>query len=212
MRALSVDGSHPDAAVLQQALDVIRAGALLIYPTDTLYAIGGLALDERVANAVRRAKGRARGLPLPLIAADMTQVRRLAQSVPEEVELLAGRFWPGPLSLVLAAAAVVPEAVTAGTGTVAVRVPDLALARLLCAGSGPLISTSANRSGEPAPTSCSDAIQAVGGSVALALDTGPARSQIASTIVDLTASGARLVRSGAVPWAAVESLLGRERC
>jgi L-threonylcarbamoyladenylate synthase len=212
METLAVSGSDPDAGVLARALELLRDGSLVIYPTDTLYALGGRALDARAAAAVREAKGRALGQPLPLIAADVAQVREIVTSFPRAAELLAARFWPGPLSIVLAAASGIPEAVTAGSGTLAVRVPGLRLARLMCAGSGPLISSSANRSGEPAPTSCAEAVRALGGSAALALDAGPAPSSIVSTIVDVTGSGARLVRAGAVAWKAIERVLESERC
>jgi L-threonylcarbamoyladenylate synthase len=212
METLAVSGSDPDASVLARALELLRDGSLVIYPTDTLYALGGRALDARAAAAVREAKGRALGQPLPLIAADVAQVREIVMPFPREAELLAARFWPGPLSIVLAAAPGIPEAVTAGSGTLAVRVPGLRLARRLCAGAGPLISTSANRSGEPAPTCCAQAVRALGGSAALALDAGPAPSSIVSTVVDVTGSGARLVRAGAVPWKAIERVLESERC
>src|SRR5204862_5432656 len=116
---------------------------------------------------------------------------------------LVARFWPGPLTLVVAARAEVPSAVTAGTGTVAVRVPALELPRALCRGAGPLVSTSANRSGEPPPLTCAEALAEVGAAAVLALDAGPGRP-LASTVVDLTVRPPRLLRAGAVPWEDVE--------
>jgi L-threonylcarbamoyladenylate synthase len=179
---------------------VLRAGQLLIYPTDTLYALGGRALDGEVGARVRGAKGRDEGKPLPLVAADVEQVLGLCAGWPEAAAQLAGRFWPGPLTLVVRAAPGVPDEVTAGAGTVAVRVPALVLARQLCQAAGPLISTSANRAGEPPPLTCGAAMAALGGAAALALDAGPGRP-LASTVVDLTGGAPRLVREGAVPWA-----------
>jgi L-threonylcarbamoyladenylate synthase len=143
------------------------------------------------------------------VAADLAQVAGLVQALAAEVRELAERFWPGPLTLVLDCGAHVPEAVTAGTGTVAVRVPALRLARALCEHAGPLISTSANRSGAPPPLTCPDAVAQVGGAARLALDGGPGRPS-PSTIVALHAGEARLVREGAVPWSHVrESWRGR---
>jgi L-threonylcarbamoyladenylate synthase len=186
---------------------VLLDGDLLIYPTDTLYALGGRALDAGVAARVRAAKGRAEGQPLPLVAADLAQARGLVADFPERALALAERFWPGPLTLVLARAAQVPEGV-AGGDSVALRVPALRLARELCARAGPLISTSANRSGAPPPLSCPEAVAAVGHAARLALDGGPGRPS-PSTIVEVRAGGARLLREGAVPWSEVEAVWSR---
>jgi L-threonylcarbamoyladenylate synthase len=187
---------------------VLLDGDLLIYPTDTLYALGGRALDAGVAARVRAAKGRAEGQPLPLVAADLAQARALVADFPDEALALAERFWPGPLTLVLTRAASVPEAVAAGSGSVALRVPALRLARELCARAGPLISTSANRSGAPPPLRCQEAVAAVGHAARLALDGGPGRPS-PSTIVEIRAGEARLLREGAVPWSEVEAVWSR---
>jgi L-threonylcarbamoyladenylate synthase len=203
---LRVDGARPDRDVLVRAIALLRDGRLLVYPTDTLYALGGCGLDAAVAAAVRAAKGRGDDKPLPLIASDAEQARRLAAAWPPTAERLAERFWPGPLTLVLAAADAVPGAVTSGGGTVAVRVPALDLARRLAEGAGPLIATSANRSGEPPPTTCAEAMASVGDAAALALDAGPGRTA-ASTIVDLTGREPLLLRAGAVEWDHVRRVL-----
>jgi L-threonylcarbamoyladenylate synthase len=184
------------SAFLAQALEVLGRGGLLIYPTDTLYALGGHALREDVALRVRAAKARDAGKPLPLVAADPDQVRRLARLTPVAERL--ARFWPGPLTLVLPALAGLPRTLLASGTTLAVRVPRSALARELCA-DGPLISTSANRSGEAAPATCAEAVAAVGEAADLALDAGPGGGP-ASTIVDATGPTPVLVRAGAVPW------------
>jgi L-threonylcarbamoyladenylate synthase len=203
---LGVSPQQPDAAVIDRAVAVLRAGGLLIYPTDTLYAIGGRALDAAAADAVREAKGRGDGKPLPVIAADAKQARSIVAAWPEAAQRLAAAFWPGPLMLVLPAAPSVPREVTAGTDTVAVRVPALAVSCRLAAGAGPLVSTSANRSGLPPPLTCAEAVQQVGAAAALALDAGPGRP-VPSTIVDLTGSEPSLVRSGAVEWEQVRRVL-----
>ena len=204
MEVLPVDARAPDPEPLSRALAVLRSGGLIVYPTDTLYALGGLALDASAAARVLRAKGRPPASPLPVIAADLAQVEALSARRPAALAVLASRFWPGPLTLVLGAVPAVPDEVTAGTGTVAVRVPDLLLARRLCA-DGPLVSTSANRSGGPPPVTCTEAVAGVGAAAALALDGGPGRA-VPSTIVDLTGAP-RLVRDGAVPWNEVARVL-----
>jgi L-threonylcarbamoyladenylate synthase len=201
-----VSGTRPDPAVVALAVALLGDGVLLIYPTDTLYALGGRALDPAAAVNVRRAKGREEGKPLPLVVADVEQARSLAASWPDAADLLAARFWPGPLTLVVPARTAVPVDVTSGTGNVALRVPALELTRALCRAAGPLVSTSANRAGGTPPVTCADAVTAVGAAAALALDAGHGRSA-ASTIVDLTADPPRLLRAGATPWAEIEGVL-----
>lgn len=207
MDVLRVSGDEPEGSALARALAVLQAGELLIYPTDTLYALGGRALDPAAGRRVRAAKGR-ESKPLPVIASGLEQVATLAADLPASALRLAERFWPGPLTVVLAGGNGVPDEVTAGTATVAVRVPALALARRLCEEAGPLVSTSANLSGAPAPVTCEEAVAAVGASAALALDGGAGRP-VASTIVDLTSGPPRLVRAGAVPWADILAFLQR---
>jgi L-threonylcarbamoyladenylate synthase len=201
VEVLRVEGDEPPAAVLDRAAAIFAASGLLIYPTDTLYAIGGPALDPKVGQRVRLAKGRD-AKPLPLVAADLAQAAALAAVWTADAARLAEGFWPGPLTLIVPARPEVPDEVTAGSGGVAVRVPALALARRLCERSGPLISTSANASGGQPPTTCAEAVAGVGHAVMLAIDAGPGRAT-ASTIVDLTGPAPRLVRSGAVLWAEV---------
>jgi len=203
VEVLDVRGAsaEAEAVAVARAVAALDAGGLLLYPTDTLYAIGGRAVEAAAGRKVRDAKGR-EAKALPLIAADLDQVTTLVADLPAAALRLAERFWPGPLTVILASGAIVPDEVTAGTGTVAVRVPALALARRLCQAAGPLISTSANRAGAPPPSTCAEAVAGVGTAAALALDAGPG-SRVASTIVDLTGTPPRLVRSGAVAWADV---------
>src|SRR5262245_49924717 len=148
MEILRVEGAEPDPEVLERSAAVLAAGRLLIYPTDTLYALGGRALDPVAAARVRAVKGREAGKPLPVVVADLNQARSLCRDWSEAGARLASRYWPGPLTLVFTAAESLPPEVTAGSGTVALRVPAQGVARTLCARSGPLISTSANRAGE----------------------------------------------------------------
>jgi len=204
---LSVDGAHPDASVVARCASALAGGDLVIFPTDTLYALGGRALDASAARRVREAKGRPGGQPLPVVAANSDQARALCAAWPRDADRLAAAFWPGPLTVVLPAAPGVPPEVTSGTATVAVRVPGLAVTTALCAAAGALISTSANRTGARGPLTCAEAVEGVGSAAALALDAGPG-SALASTIVDLTGDAPVLLRAGAVAWADVMSVLG----
>jgi L-threonylcarbamoyladenylate synthase len=193
--------------VVARAAALLRAGELIVYPTETLYAVGGSGLDAAAARRARLAKGRADDKPLPLMVADAAAARALCRSWPAAAEALSTRFWPGPLTLVLPAAPHVPDEVTAGTGTVAVRVSALGLARALCRAAGPLVSTSANQAGAPPATTCAEALAAVGSRVSLALDGGTCAGA-PSTIVDLTGARPELLREGAVPRAELAGLLG----
>jgi L-threonylcarbamoyladenylate synthase len=205
-RIVAVDGRAPAIEAVDEAVRALRGG-LVIFPTDTLYALGARALDAALVSRVREAKGRPEDKPLPLVAASLAQARTLCAEWPLAADRLAQRFWPGPLTLILPAAAAVPEEVTSGSGTVAVRVPALEIARALCAGAGVLVSTSANRSGETAPLTCAEACARVGSFAALALDGGPGRP-LASTIVSLVSGGLpALVREGPVAWAEVLAVL-----
>ncbi|MCU0243097.1 MAG: L-threonylcarbamoyladenylate synthase [Vicinamibacteria bacterium] len=205
MTARIVCRANGDEATLARAVELLRAGKLLIYPTDTLYALGGLALLADVAAQVRRAKGRADQKPLPLIAADIEQARDLWRDVPASAERLMRQFWPGPLTLVLPAAAHVPEGLLGNGTTVAVRVPACDWARALCHAAGPLIATSANRAGERTAETCADVVAAVGRSAALAIDIGPLGGA-ASTVLEL-ALEPRILRQGAIAAQAIQAIL-----
>ena len=205
-----MDGEKPDPRMVARAASILASGGLLIYPTDTLYALGGPALDAAASRAVRAAKGREAAKPLPVIAADVEQARQVCARVPAAAEILAARFWPGPLTLILPAGSSLPLDLTAGSGGLAVRVPALELSRALCRAAGVLISTSANRSGEPPPATCAEAVRAVGTAAALALDAGPGKTT-GSTIVDLTRDPPTLERPGPVPWGDVGAALGLHR-
>jgi L-threonylcarbamoyladenylate synthase len=205
---LVVDPARPDATVVERAAAVVRAGGVVAVPTDTLY---GLAADPFNAEAVRRVfaiKERAPDQALPLIAADVEQIAEHLAPLPPLGLRLASCFWPGPLTLIVRPRAPLPREVTAGTGVVGVRVPDQAVARMLCARSErPLTATSANISGHAGPADPADLAAAIGERVDVLLDAGRTRGGPPSTIVDITASDPRLVRAGAIPWEQVEACL-----
>jgi len=162
----------------------LREGALVIYPTDTLYAIGCRALDGAAVARLREAKGREADKALPVIVADVAQARSLASRWPDEAQRLAGAFWPGPLTLVVPASASLPAELLAGAGTIAVRVPASDVARALARVAGPLVSTSANLAGET-PCVTVDLAAAAFPLATLAFDVGPLEGA-PSTIVDVT--------------------------
>jgi L-threonylcarbamoyladenylate synthase len=195
-----------DVAVAAAAL---RRGGLVVYPTETFYGLGALARDAAAVARLGEAKLRPEGKPLPLVAADADAAFGAWSAVPEEARLLATAFWPGPLTLVAPAAPGLPAALTLGEG-VGVRVPGAELARRLCRlAGGAVVSTSANPSGGPPPASPDELDPALLARVDLVLDGGRTPGGLPSTVVELGGGRARLVRPGAVPWDAVQAVLGR---
>jgi L-threonylcarbamoyladenylate synthase len=201
MLRVSIDPSAPDLAILRRAAQIILDGGIVALPTDTLY---GLAVDPFEPEAVDRlysVKRRPGGLLIPLIAADEAQVEQHVGRMSPMARRLAARFWPGPLTLVIEASPRLAPSIHRGSGRVAVRVPDHAVARGLAEVAGqPLTSTSANRSGQPAPSTADEVEAALADSIDLLLDGGPTPGRLPSTIVDVVDPSPRLVRAGAVAW------------
>jgi L-threonylcarbamoyladenylate synthase len=205
-------GVEPGAegAATTWAGPALARGEVIAYPTETFYGLGADPARADAVAAIFAAKGRAAGEALPLIAADLDAARRVAAGWSDAAERLAAALWPGPLTLVVAVrpGAVVPG-VTAGRGTVAVRVSGHPLARILAAltPSGLITATSANPSGSPALATAGDVERALGPGVALIIDGGPSPGGLASTMVDVSAGPPRLIRAGPIAFEKVlESL------
>lgn len=198
---------------LQQAIaraaDVLRHGGLVVFPTDTVYGVGALAWDVAAVQRIYTAKERPPDKPLQLMLARVEDMDAVAEVTPI-ARALAERFLPGGLTLVLRRKPNVPDAVTAGGETVAVRVPDHPIVRALVEALGaPLAATSANRSGEPAPVDAEGARAQLGSRVEFVLDGGRCPQAKESTIVDVTTSPPQVLREGAVPTAVIEAFLGQ---
>jgi L-threonylcarbamoyladenylate synthase len=194
-----VDVHEPSAKAIAAAVEVLRTGGIVAFPTDTLY---GLAVDPRRADAVHRLfvlKGRGATVALPLVAAALEQAMRAATFTQRE-RRAAAAFWPGPLSIVAPAnSCITPEAL-GGRGTVAIRVPAHEIARAVArAFDFPITATSANQSGKPAAESADDVAAALPG-VDLVIDGGRAPGGPPSTIISFDDTRPILVREGAVPW------------
>jgi L-threonylcarbamoyladenylate synthase len=200
MVTLRLSAQNPSAEAIAQAADALARGGVVAYPTDTLY---GLAADPRDAAAVERLfaiKGRGAASAIPLIADDVEQAARAGALGPRELAL-ARRFWPGPLTVVVAARPGLTPALLGGGDTVAIRVPDHAVARALARAFGFCITaTSANPSGRVAPASAAALDDDTRARVDVVLDAGATRGGPPSTIVEVTASGPRLIRAGAIAW------------
>ncbi len=194
-------------ARVRAAAAVLRRGGLVAYPTETFYALGALARDAAAVDRLARAKGRPDDKPLPLVAADRAAVEEVAELGPAAT-LLAERFWPGPLTLVLPARPGLPAAITAGTGTVGIRVPGGDVARALAREAGAaLVSTSANLAGAPPPDRPGALAPELRARLDHVLDAGAAPGGLPSTVVAVQAGGIRLIRGGAIPLEALERAL-----
>lgn len=197
-RILPIDPSNPQWDRLRLAAAAIRRGKVLAIPTDTVYGLAGDPFQRGVAERIFRMKRRRESQPILLLISDFAQLNRVAHETPL-LRPLAAAFWPGPLTIILPARLNVPDAITAGTGTVAVRLPAAKVTRALIRSAGvPLTGTSANLSGwRPAQTASEVNLQ-LGRCVYYILDAGRTRRSTPSTIVDLSGPP-RIVRAGAIP-------------
>ncbi len=194
---------------LALALDLLRAGELVAFPTETVYGLGADASNPSAVAKIFAAKGRPADHPLIVHLAGADSLDDWSREVPDEARRLAAAFWPGPLTLILKRSARVPDAVTGGQDTVGLRVPDhpLALA-LLSAFEGGIAAPSANRFGRISPTTAAHVRAELGAAVSLVLDGGPCAVGIESTIVDLSRGAARVLRPGAIGAADIAGVLG----
>ncbi|MFW5967190.1 MAG: L-threonylcarbamoyladenylate synthase, partial [Persicimonas sp.] len=207
---IEVDAERPDAEALAPAARALAAGKLVAFPTETVYGLGANALDEEAVAAIFEAKRRPATNPLIVHAANLAQVRRLVDDWPERAQRLADAFWPGPLTLVLEKSAEVPDRVTAGLATVAVRIPQPPVARLLIELAGvPVAAPSANRYTEVSPTRADHVLESLGDRVDFIVDAGPTSVGVESTIVSLTSDPPRVLRPGMI-GAAVLNDIGPE--
>lgn len=198
------------AEVIRRAAGVIRAGGLVAFPTETVYGLGANALDVAAVTRIFEAKGRPATNPVIVHLSDASEVGNVASNWPETASNLAGRFWPGPLTLVVPKAGAVPSIVTAGGATVAVRCPDHPVARALIREAGvPVAAPSANRSTELSPTRAEHVLKGLNGRIDLLLDGGPCSGGIESTVVDVTGEVPRVLRPGLITVPMLEALCGR---
>jgi L-threonylcarbamoyladenylate synthase len=204
-----VDPAHPDPAVLEAAAALLRAGRLVAFPTETVYGLGAHARDAAAVERIFAAKGRPSFDPLIVHVADAEAARALVTHWPEAADRLAAAFWPGPLTLVLPKRADIPDVVTAGLPSVAVRVPAHPVARALLHAAGiPLAAPSANRYTEVSPTTAAHVAKGLAGRVDMILDGGATQVGIESTVVDLTDAQPRLLRPGSIPLRDLEAVAG----
>lgn len=206
-----VDPEHIDTDVMEQAGKLIAEGELVAFPTETVYGLGGDALDPDASRKIYAAKGRPSDNPLIVHIADFDDMKRVAREVPEQAKKLADAFWPGPLTMIVWKSDAVPEATTGGMQTVAVRMPNHPVALELIRRSGCLIAApSANTSGRPSPTEAQHVAEDLSGKIAMILDGGPVGIGIESTIIDLTEEQPMILRPGYITPEMLSEVLQEE--
>ncbi|MBX7071566.1 MAG: threonylcarbamoyl-AMP synthase [Pirellulales bacterium] len=204
-----VDACSPAPAVVAAAAQTIRAGGLVAFPTETVYGLGADGLNPVAVSHIFAAKGRPSTNPVILHVATVEQARQLVLDWPAAADLLAARFWPGPLTLVLPRRSNVPGVVTAGGPTVAVRMPAHPVAQALVAACGrPLAAPSANRSTRISATTAAHVAKELGDRIDMILDAGPTSAGLESTVLDLSEGISRILRPGPITAEQIAALVG----
>jgi L-threonylcarbamoyladenylate synthase len=208
-----VDATDPgsrDVAVTA-AVEAVRAGDIVVIPTDTVYGVGCDAFDAAAVGKVLAAKGRGREMPPPVLIPNVATVEGLARDVPAYARALMERFWPGPLTVVLTAQSSLMWDLGETNGTVALRVPDNDVALAVLGAVGPMAVTSANTTGEPPATTAAAAQQQLGDAVSVYVDGGAAAGGPASTIVDCTGVDPIVLRPGPITGDEVDEVAAQVR-
>lgn len=196
------------AADLRTAADLLRAGELVAFPTDTVYGVGALCWNEAAVSKLYTAKLRSLDKAIPILLADVADLALVTRDLPPLAVRLGEAFWPGALTLVMPKAERVPLEVTSGGDTVAVRIPNHDLTRALIRLAGaPLATTSANLSGGPSPVTAEEVAAQLAGRIPMILDGGPCPGGAASTVVDVTGSAPRILRPGPITEADILAVL-----
>jgi L-threonylcarbamoyladenylate synthase len=194
---------------LAEAIAVLKGGGLVAYPSDTVYGLGAAASDERAVARAFAVKGRLSEKALSLLLADVEDMAHLCAEVPPAARLLAERFWPGPLTLVLRRSPAFQSAALGSGDKIALRVPDhLFLRQVIRALGEPITGTSANRSGSPSCRTAQEVERDLGDAVDLIIDGGPSRIGRESTVIDITEERPRILREGAILGKEVERVVG----
>lgn len=195
---------------VKQAAEIIKNGGLVVMPTETVYGLGADSFNPKAVANIFKAKNRPMDNPLIVHIASIDDLKSLTNEIPKKALMLANAFWPGPLTMVLPKADIVPDEVSAGLNTVAVRYPSHPLAEALIILSGtPIAAPSANLSGSPSPTELSHVIADMSGHVDAILDGGSCEVGLESTVISLVSDIPRLLRPGGVTVNDIESVIGK---
>jgi L-threonylcarbamoyladenylate synthase len=198
-----------DPRGLLRALEILKLGGLVAFPTDTVYGLAALAFSGDAVISIYAVKDRPVEKAIPVLIGDVSDLEKVCAEVPEIARKLAARFWPGPLTLVVPKNPQLPEAVSARP-TVGVRIPDHPVARALLRLAGPLAVTSANLSGRQSPSTAQEVFDQLGGRIALILDGGKTPGGVPSTVVDCTGPELQVLRKGSISKGEILAMSGQK--
>jgi L-threonylcarbamoyladenylate synthase len=207
---VKLDEKRPNETIVSNASKLIRSGEIVAFPTETVYGLGGNALDPSSVTRIFEIKGRPPDNPLIVHIADMRMLEEIVIQIPLKAHRIIDKFWPGPITLVLKKSKIVPEITTGGLKTVAVRMPKNKIALALIRKSGtPIAAPSANISGRPSPTSAIHVKDDLDGKIKLILDGGSTRIGIESTVIDMTRRIPVILRPGGISKESIENEIGK---
>ncbi len=204
----SVNPSSPEPTSVARAAELLRRGEVIAIPTDTFYGIAANPFDPAAVEKVFAIKGRPKDNPLLLLIDSIAMAEELAADLPPEFYVLAKRFWPGPLTMVVQASSKLPEEVTANTGTIGLRLPRAPVAMALIREMGcPITATSANRTGEPDCSNAQQVESTLGNRLRLIIDGGGSHADKPSTVIGLIGKSWEILREGSIPRSEVAACL-----
>ncbi len=207
-KIIPINETHIDTEALRPAAELIASGGLVAFPTETVYGLGANALNEEAVQRIFKAKGRPSDNPLIVHVAEKADVLSIASQIPEAAQKLMDTFFPGPLTIILPKREGISPAVTAGLGSVAVRMPVHPVARELIRLAGvPVAAPSANLSGKPSPTEARHVAEDMAGRIDAIIDGGVCSVGVESTVVDLTGDHAVVLRPGGVTFEQIQAVL-----
>ena len=198
MIKLRISSKHPDKKKIGIAAQIIKAGGIAIFPTETVYGLGASPYNKKAVNKIFKLKGRSLKKPLAVIISDPIQVRPLVKHISRQARTLMKRYWPGPLTLIFNKSSKIPSYVTAGGRTLGIRMPDDPITRELIKAAGmPIVATSANRSGAKDPFTAKEAIRQLK-QADVVIDGGRTRLRKPSTVIDVTGKRMKILRKGSL--------------
>lgn len=206
---MKIDYDDMDLSIIKEAAQIIRNGGIVAFPTETVYGLGANALDQESVKKIYLAKGRPSDNPLIVHISSIEELYPLVESIKLKAKILMDLFWPGPLTLIFPKSKIIPDSITAGLSTVAVRMPDNKIARELIKYSGvPIAAPSANISGSPSPTKAEHVIKDLNGKIDMILDGGSVRVGLESTVLDVTRDTPVILRPGGITKEMLEKTIG----
>jgi len=209
-KIIKIDPDNPKHGDIMEACEALRKGEIVVFPTETVYGLGASAFNAEAARKVFEIKGRPPDNPLIVHISKLSMLHDVASDVPEIALELIRKLWPGPLTLILPKSERIPNIVTAGRPTVAVRMPSHPVAQKLIDCAGPIAAPSANISGKPSPTKAEHVIEDFFGKVSIIIDAGETLFGVESTIIDITKSKPVLLRPGPIPVEVIKTILKGE--